>query len=84
MGRRSHTQYQEPWLNGGKGVKNKYLGLRFFIHGKAHYGWARITVTPGKFFQVELTGYAYETVANRPLDAGQKKESIEAQAATRI
>jgi hypothetical protein len=82
MGRRSHTQYQGPWLNGGEGVKDRYLGLRFFIHGKAHYGWARITVTPGKFFQATLTGYAYETVANRPLDAGQKKESIGAQAPT--
>jgi hypothetical protein len=82
MGRRSRGQYQGPWVNSGKGVKNRYLGLRFFIHGKAHYGWARITVTSGKFFQATLTGYAYETVANKPLDAGQKKQSSNAEAAT--
>src|SRR5277367_5535201 len=29
-----------PWRN----VKNKYLGLKFLIAGKIHYGWARLTV----------------------------------------
>ena len=56
------------WLN----VTNGYLGLRFNIHGKTHYGWARLTVQVlhGAFIKTTLTGYAYETVANKPIIAG--------------
>ena len=34
------------WLVGEwwEGVKNRYLGLKFYVKGKAHYGWARMTV----------------------------------------
>ena len=28
------------WRN----VRNRYLGLKFFVKGKAHYGWARLNV----------------------------------------
>ena len=57
------------WTN----VKNRYLGLKFEIKGKVHFGWARLSVTctlHGKESGV-LTGYAYETVPNRPIRAGQ-------------
>ena len=64
--------YQGQWINGGKGVKNRYLGIAFVIKGRIHYGWARITVTPGKNFQATLTGYAYETIPKKPIIAGQK------------
>jgi len=48
-----------------------YLGLKFYIHGEAHYGWARLTVnTP---WDATLTGYAYETIANKPIVAGKTK-----------
>jgi hypothetical protein len=57
-----------PWIN----VKNRYLGLRFTINGKIHYGWARLTTgdcaPPG--LSGTLTGYAYETIANRPILTG--------------
>jgi hypothetical protein len=39
------SHFQGDWANGGKGVKNRYLGLKFLIHGKVHYGWARLNVT---------------------------------------
>ncbi len=61
-----------PWVN----VEGRYLGLKFQIHGTTHYGWARLdvrvsqgppTITP------TLTGYAYETVANKPIIAGKTK-----------
>ena len=29
-----------PWRN----VKDRYLGMKFKIHGATHYGWARLTV----------------------------------------
>lgn len=56
-----------PWAGG---VTGRYLGLKFMINGQAHYGWARMTI--GKqLSHVVLTGFAYETIANRPITAGQ-------------
>ena len=72
------SQYSDvgPWVGKGKGVRNRYLGLKFVIHGKVHYGWARLSVTLGHHRQYDdvsgtLTGYAYETVPNKPIIAGQ-------------
>ncbi len=75
---RVHTsQYSDvgPWAGKGKGVRNRYLGLKFVIHGKVHYAWARLSVTLGHHRQYDdvsgiLTGYAYETVPNKPIIAG--------------
>ncbi|MGB7862893.1 MAG: hypothetical protein WCF74_05850, partial [Candidatus Sulfotelmatobacter sp.] len=64
-------------------VQNRYLGLQFQINGETHYGWARFTV---KFhggagnlrsWEAHLTGYAYETVANQPINAGQTAGNAE-------
>ena len=56
-----------PWRN----VTNRYLGLKFQIKGKTHYGWARLNVAGGfGSIVATLTGYAYETVANKPIIAG--------------
>ena len=65
-----------PWVGKGKGVRNRYLGLKFVVHGKVHYGWARLSVTLGHHWQSgdvsgTLTGYAYETIPNKPIIAGQ-------------
>jgi hypothetical protein len=56
------------WFN----VTNRYLGFEFVIKGKVHYGWARLSVTndDGGEIQGTLTGFAYETVANKPIIAG--------------
>jgi hypothetical protein len=51
------------WQN----VQNRYLGLKFYIKGKAHYGWARLNESMGT---VTLTGYAYETIPNKPIITG--------------
>jgi hypothetical protein len=61
------------WLNAGV----HYLGLRFPIHGRAHYGWAQLSVTennqaPKSGLTTTLTGYAYQTKAGRSIMAGQK------------
>lgn len=58
-----------PWAN----ATNKFLGLKFLIAGEVHYGWARLTVTGG--IGAVLTGYAYETVPNQKILAGQRTES---------
>jgi hypothetical protein len=63
-----------PWMDRGKGVRDRYLGLEFKLQGEMHFGWARITVsTSTNPFTVRLTGYAYETVPNKPIIAGKTK-----------
>jgi hypothetical protein len=58
----------------GDNAKNRYLGVRFLIDGKTHYGWIRLTVTipanPTHFMTATITGYAYETVPNKPILVG--------------
>ena len=56
-----------------KNVTNRYLGFKFKIHGKAHYGWARLTVTVKWPISATLTGYAYETVPNKAIVTGKTK-----------
>jgi hypothetical protein len=52
-------------------AKRRYLGLRLMINGKAHYGWARLTVDYGREgIKATLTGYAYETIPNKPIITG--------------
>jgi len=65
----THNSSFGPWVN----VKNRYLGLRFTIKGKTHYGWARLNVTAGRGITAALTGYAYETVPDKPIIAGKTK-----------
>jgi hypothetical protein len=64
------------WVN----VKNRYLGVKFYITGKVHYGWARLNVHVQfpRIITATLTGYAYETVANKPIVAGQTKDGSDA------
>jgi hypothetical protein len=63
-----------PWNN----VKKHYLGFKFSIKGKVHFGWARLNVsctTTYSSHQVSglLTGYAYETIPNRAIVTGKTK-----------
>jgi len=59
------------WAN----VSNRYLGLKFNIKGKAHYGWLRLTVRLSGHARITatLTGYAYETIPNKAIIAGATK-----------
>jgi hypothetical protein len=64
-----------PWGN----VTSRYLGLKFLILGEVHFGWARLNVTCKRQFDISavLTGYAYETVPNRPIVTGKEKGTEE-------
>jgi hypothetical protein len=65
-----HRSVKGHWVN----VRNRYLGLKFQIKGKTHFGWARLTVNvQGKHITAKLTGYAYETIPNKPIIAGNTK-----------
>jgi hypothetical protein len=45
--------------------------MKFFIKGKIHFGWARLTVTLAKpVMNALLIDYAYETIPNKPIIAG--------------
>jgi hypothetical protein len=61
-----------PWVAGGAGVKNRYLGFKFKIGSQFHFGWARVTVTTtaDNGFSAVLTGYAYETIPGKAIRAG--------------
>jgi hypothetical protein len=68
----SGTEYGSTgrWRN----VSNRFLGLKFTISGQVHFGWARLSVVSGNGkITAALTGYAYETVAGKPILAGQTK-----------
>jgi hypothetical protein len=62
-------------------ARGGYLGLQFHINGETHFGWARLTVTfqsgipEGRTWIAHLTGYAYETVPNKAIEAGQTTEN---------
>jgi hypothetical protein len=74
--RETSTRWYGPWVNGGKGVKNRYLGLEFKIKGRFHFGWARFTITTSSDnFTATLTGYAYETIPGKAIIAGKTKGS---------
>jgi hypothetical protein len=69
---KSRCRSDGNWLK----VENQYLGLAFVIDGKTHYGWARIsatTVPPYNHPSARLTGYAYETIPNKPIITGKTK-----------
>jgi hypothetical protein len=56
-----------PWGD----VTDRYLGLKFVIQGKKHYGWARLNVSCDNLLVTgTLTGYAYETIPNKAIVAG--------------
>ena len=63
----SYSIASGPWVN----VTNRYLGLRFTVNGKFHYGWARLSVQADNGV---LTGYAYGTTPNKSIAAGKKKK----------
>jgi hypothetical protein len=61
------------------GNRARYLGLQFQIDGETHFGWARIKVVlrqnPRRTYEARVTGYAYETVPEKPIRAGQTTEN---------
>jgi hypothetical protein len=68
------------------GIVDRYVGFKFHIDGKVHYGWARLSVDAqyDALDSVTLTGYAYETIPNKSIIAGKthEKDVITVQDAT--
>lgn len=62
-------------------VSNRFLGLKFKIDGQVHYGWAALSVKAGVSgnkprISVTLLGYAYETIEDTTILAGQTGENV--------
>src|SRR5579872_1580419 len=58
-----------PW----KPTQDRYLGLKFFVQGEVHYGWARVKVflqSNHYAFDAALVSYAYETQPNTAILTG--------------
>lgn len=66
-----------PWV----GQKDHYLGFAFLINGQTHYGWARLSMD-GFFCYpciARIFGYAYETIPDKPIAAGDEGNGNSAQ-----
>lgn len=50
---------------------DRFLGLRFEINGKKHYGWAQLEVKSATEWFIK--DYAYNATPDKPILAGQKK-----------
>jgi hypothetical protein len=61
-----------PW---GRNRADGYLGLKFKIGQQIHYGWVHMTVSVPDNGTIKATvlGYAYETIANKPIITGKTK-----------
>jgi hypothetical protein len=71
---RGHRTNENGCEGNFKNVTSAYLGVRFSISGATHYGWIQISTSCGfgsGFVEGTITGYAYNTAANAPLNAGQ-------------
>jgi hypothetical protein len=77
--RNGNVYYFDSWNN----ATNHYLGLRFQIDGETHFGWARLTVKfhaglpQDRTWEAHLTGYAYETIVDQSIKAGQTTEETD-------
>ena len=56
-------------------TSQRYLGLKFVIFGEIHYGWARFSIVQATDnppnVKAIMTGYAFETRPNEPIQTGQ-------------
>lgn len=74
------TQSVGQWGK-GRQIPGPYLGLKFMIGSEVHYGWARVVVSAQQqslTITATLTGYAYETVPNRPIITGVTQGTLDA------
>jgi hypothetical protein len=69
---RSDGRCSGSWVQ----ATNRYLGLKFLIDREVHYGWVRLSARCELGTKVVgiLDGYAYETVADKPILAGQTQD----------
>jgi hypothetical protein len=57
-------------------AQSMYMGVRFSSFGETHFGWVRVSAHCGggksrTYVAGTITGYAYNTIPNEPIKAGQ-------------
>lgn len=81
IGKETNSTHTTRTLYGkwGGDPQNRYVGVKFQIHGQTHYGWIRMTVNTDfpAGMSATITAYAYETVANKAIKAGSSKSTAE-------
>lgn len=77
--RENHANSAGTYYGNWYFAPNHFIGVKFLIKGETHYGWIRVgegyTGIPS-----QITEYAYETIANKPLAAGATKDSADSEA----
>ncbi len=62
---------------------DRFVGVKFLIHGTTHYGWVRLSLNTTSqnncTITTAVTAYAYETVANKKITIGSSTSSDEEQ-----
>lgn len=75
LGLGSQRNYGKPWRPVCGGVDKKYAGLKMFIEGELHYGWAQVSIRsrndPGKGLVVTLHDQAVSPVPGQPIRTGE-------------
>jgi|HubBroStandDraft_6_1064221.scaffolds.fasta_scaffold270261_1 hypothetical protein len=61
-----HHKVKGLWRSKG----SRYMGVKFSIGGETHYGWVRLKGFSCSLETPFLTGYAYESEPNKPIDSG--------------
>ena len=70
--------FNKYWGNCGTGTLNlwpnsvdRYLGLKLIVGANTYYGWARMQVVFGSQPTFIIKDYAYNTIPNQPIRAGE-------------
>jgi|SRR5580704_3004841 hypothetical protein len=71
-----HHKVKGLWRSAG----SRYMGVKFSIGGETHYGWIRLKGFSCSGETPFLTGYAYESEANKPIDSGAGDRALPPQA----
>jgi hypothetical protein len=60
---------------------DRFVGVKFLIHGTTHYGWVRLSLDTTSqnncAISAAVTAYAFETVANKKISIGSSNPSDE-------
>jgi hypothetical protein len=74
--------YESGYSGAWYGAKDRFLGFSFVIAGKTHFGWARLTFRNIGCYRCILgvIDYAYETIPNKPIVAGDRGSQANASA----
>jgi hypothetical protein len=60
-------RYTSAWGLWPANASTAYLGVKFPVAGRLHYGWIRLAVTNWSPVTAHITAYAYETEPDTPL-----------------